>query len=174
MRVVSGSLGGRQFDSPKKKLTHPMSEKMRGAIFSVLGDIEGLSILDVFSGSGSLAIEAYSRGANRIIAIEADKNACQTIINNLSSLGINNDSVKVVNARIEGWLNTTNDTFDLVFADPPYKTANSQVAERLIRRLNKDGVMVLSWPGNKELPAIGTLIKAMDYGDSRLGFFKLN
>lgn len=147
---------------------------MRGAIFSVLGDIEELSVLDVFSGSGALAIEAYSRGAANVTAIEADKNAYKTIKNNLENLGIDNDSVKIVNARVEAWLNTTDDTFDLVFADPPYKATDAKVVERLISRLNKNGVMVLSWPGNKDLPTNDKLIRTINYGDSRLGFFKLS
>ncbi len=70
MRVIAGWLGGQNFDSPKSNRVHPMSDKMRGAIFGVLGDIKGLTVLDAFSGSGALAIESISRGAKSAIAID--------------------------------------------------------------------------------------------------------
>ena len=60
MRVISGKFGGQLFDAPKGHRTHPMSEKVRGALFSVLGDISGLTVLDAFAGSGALSIEAIS------------------------------------------------------------------------------------------------------------------
>lgn len=63
LRVISGSLGGRLINSPPGNKTHPMSEKMRGAIFNILGNIEGLDVLDAYSGSGAIALEAISRKA---------------------------------------------------------------------------------------------------------------
>ena len=173
MRVIAGLLGGRQFDSPKKSLTHPMSEKMRGAIFSTLGELDGLSVLDVYSGSGALAIEAYSRGAVQVVAIDSDKTAVTTIRSNLTSLQIPKQSIKVIQARIEGWLNTSSDCFDIIIADPPYEKTSVDVLKRLIHRLNSPGLMVLSWPGKEPMPELGELVKSMDYGDSRLGFFSL-
>lgn len=86
MRVVAGRLGGRIFDSPRTHRTHPMSEKARGAIFNVLGDIAGLSVLDAYSGSGALAIEAVSRGAKSVLAIEVDVEAVKTIARNIENL----------------------------------------------------------------------------------------
>ena len=64
MRIIAGTLGGRNFDS-KSQATHPMSEKMRGALFNVLGDIDGLKVLDCFAGSGAIGFEAISREPNR-------------------------------------------------------------------------------------------------------------
>ena len=88
MRVVAGFLGGQIFESPHGHRTHPMSEKVRGAIFSALGDIKGLNVLDAFSGSGALAIEAISRGAKTATAVEVDKRAHQVIQDNLKKLNI--------------------------------------------------------------------------------------
>jgi 16S rRNA (guanine966-N2)-methyltransferase len=56
MRIISGRLGGRQFEAPKGHKTHPMSEKMRGALFNVLGDISGLNVFDAYGGSGAMGI----------------------------------------------------------------------------------------------------------------------
>ena len=83
MRVVSGSLGGRLFDSPRTHRTHPMSEKARGALFNTLGDIHGLRILDAYAGSGAITIEAESRGAQHVTAIDIDVEAIRTIASNV-------------------------------------------------------------------------------------------
>jgi 16S rRNA (guanine(966)-N(2))-methyltransferase RsmD len=75
MRIIAGTLGGRTFESPHGRRTHPMSDKVRGSLFNTLGDIDGLTILDAFAGSGALAFEAISRGAEHVLAIEIDNRA---------------------------------------------------------------------------------------------------
>jgi 16S rRNA (guanine966-N2)-methyltransferase len=72
VRIIAGSLKGRTFSEPHGHRTHPMSEKVRGALFNALGDIEGLTFLDAFAGSGALSFEAASRGAKSVIAIDKD------------------------------------------------------------------------------------------------------
>ena len=76
MRIIAGTLKGQQFQTPHSHKTHPMGDKIRGALFNVLGDIEGLSFLDAFSGSGALAFEAASRGAASVLASGAGVVAC--------------------------------------------------------------------------------------------------
>jgi 16S rRNA (guanine966-N2)-methyltransferase len=73
LRVIAGELGGRFFDSPDSDATHPMSERMRGSLFNILGDIKGKTILDAFAGSGALSFEAVSRGAVHALTLEKDK-----------------------------------------------------------------------------------------------------
>jgi 16S rRNA (guanine966-N2)-methyltransferase len=85
MRIIAGRLGGRHFASPQGRRTHPMSDKMRGALFNALGDIDGLSVLDAFAGSGALAFEAVSRGAGHAVAIDVDKSAQRAIAENIST-----------------------------------------------------------------------------------------
>lgn len=103
MRVIAGTLGGRLFASPNGHRTHPMSDKMRGALFNILGDISGLRVLDAFAGSGALSFEAISRGAAVVVAIERDRRAQQTIVENVDSLGIA-DEIQVVRANAKAWL----------------------------------------------------------------------
>jgi 16S rRNA (guanine966-N2)-methyltransferase len=147
MRVISGWLGGRIFDSPRGHKTHPMSEKMRGAIFGALGEIKGLSVLDAFSGSGALAIEAISRGADTALAIEMDPAAHKIIENNIKNLGLE-DRVKATRAYAGAWSTRHQSmVFDVVLLDPPYDNIPYRDLKRMPRHVTKDGIMVLSWPG---------------------------
>lgn len=174
MRVVAGSLGGRIFESPHGHRTRPMSEKMRGAIFSALGDIEGLTVLDAFSGSGALAIEAVSRGAKNAVAIDADKGAHNIITKNIKNLGIENQ-VKAVRVFASAW-STRNQAskFDLVLLDPPYYEVPYRDLLRLPKHLAANGTMVLSWPGKSDPGRFEGLemIRNKTYGDSQLFFYK--
>jgi 16S rRNA (guanine966-N2)-methyltransferase len=176
MRVVAGWLGGRNFASPHGHRTHPMSEKARGGIFGVLGDIKGLTVLDAFSGSGALAIEAISRGAKNAVAIEVDKNAHRTITENLEALGIQ-DRVKAIRAFVNAWSTRhQNQQFDLVFADPPYKDIPYRDLDVLPRHLKDSGTLVLSWPGQAEpmrYPGL-QVVQTKDYGDAQLVFYQKN
>ncbi len=174
MRIVAGSLGGRNFDS-KSKVTHPMSEKMRGAIFNTLGNIEGLSVLDVFSGSGSISFEAVSRGAKDSLAIESNKHAQKDIEKNISKLGLA-DQVKLVKANFSSWLTTTNHTFDIIICDPPYDDIQLDKIVNLESRLIRGGILVLSLPPSTELPYLKNLnlVSEKPYGDSKLVFYKNN
>ena len=80
LRIIAGNLGGRFIDSPDTATTHPMSERMRGALFNILGDITGKVVLDPFAGSGALGLEALSRGAASALFLERDAKAQKTII----------------------------------------------------------------------------------------------
>lgn len=174
MRVIGGSLSGRIFEAPKGHRTHPMSEKMRGAIFGALGDIEGLRVFDPFSGSGALAIEAVSRGAASAVAIEVDPRAYNVILGNLEQLGIE-DKVKVVKAYAGAWSTRHQiEKFEVVLLDPPYDVVPYRDLKRMARHVADDGVLVLSWPGKADwYPFEGLkLIQNKNYGDSSLHFYK--
>ena len=174
MRLIAGKFGGRIISAPNIKSVHPMSEKARGAIFSALGDIEGLSVVDAFSGSGSIGIEAYSRGAKYVVLVEKNKSAAKIINQTISSMDIAED-VKVYNASVEKWTSFNKDKFDIVIADPPYDNFNLQTLDKLIASsLKQDGIFILSWPGRIALPEFTSvvLIKSLSYGDASIGFYK--
>ncbi len=174
MRVIAGFLGGRQFKAPHGHRTHPMSDKLRGAIFGVLGDIKGLTVLDAFAGSGALAIEAVSRGAHQAIALEVDKAAHQCIEENIASLGIS-DKVKATRTFANAWsTRNQNQTFDLIMLDPPYNDIPYRDLKTLPRHLKPGGTIVLSWPGETSLPAFQGLriVHSKRYGDAQLAFYQ--
>lgn len=173
MRVIAGRLGGRQFASPRGRRTHPMSDKARGALFNVLGDVSGLTVLDAFAGSGALAFEAASRGASRVVAIDVDKSAQRTIAANITSLGLA-DRVKLVRASAGAWLTTTDDQFDVILCDPPYDDQQPALVAKLAGRAKTGGLVVLSSPlsSDAELADNFQRLTAKDYGDAKLSFYR--
>ncbi|HUS26470.1 MAG TPA: 16S rRNA (guanine(966)-N(2))-methyltransferase RsmD [Nevskiaceae bacterium] len=173
MRVIAGTLGGRLFDSPHGHRTHPMSDKVRGALFNILGDLDDLHVLDAFAGSGALSFEAISRGATSAIAIESDRQAQQTIAENIRALQLGN-SIKLIKASANAWLQTNPDaTFDIVLCDPPYDDLQPTLLAKLAQRIAPTGILALSWPGAIDLPAFDglTQVEQRSYGDAQLVFF---
>jgi 16S rRNA (guanine966-N2)-methyltransferase len=176
MRIISGSLSGHQFASPKAASTHPMSEKARGGLFNSLGDISGLTVLDVFSGSGALGIEAISRGAASVLSIESDPIVVKVINQNIASLKLEKN-MKVVRAFFKSWSNrNTNDKYNIVLADPPYNRIDLGLPTllKLPRHLKDNGIMVLSWPGKVEPLILDDIkiVRIKKYGDAQLVFYR--
>lgn len=174
MRVIAGKLGGRNFVSPKTHRTHPMSDKVRGALFNALGDLNGLTVLDAFAGSGACSIEAVSRGAKSVLAIDIDVEAVKTIAENVRSLGLD-DVITVRRKNISGWSrNNQAQQFDVVLADPPYNDIRPDVLERLNVHVRVGGLLVLSWPGSEAVRDFSGLeiISHKTYGDAQLIFYK--
>lgn len=173
MRIIAGKLKGREFKSPHGHRTHPMSDKIRGALFNVLGDIENLTFLDAFAGSGALAFEAVSRGVASALAIDQDKDAHRALDENVKTLGL--DNVKVVHASASAWSeNNHNKQFDIVLLDPPYDNLQINLLEKLAdRHVKPGGLAVLSFAGNQEAPDLDMEIVAQkDYGDAQLVFYR--
>ena len=173
MRIIAGALGGRQFDSPKSFKTHPMSDKARGALFNVLGDITGLTVLDAFAGSGALSFEAISRGAASAVAIDNDRAAQKVIAANIAALGLH-ETARLVKAGAGAWLETNPDvTFDIVLCDPPYSDLQPGLLQKLAQRVTENGVLVVSWPGNLDVPDFPPLsrLDCKNYGDISLAFY---
>lgn len=174
MRVIAGRLGGRQFASPRGHRTHPMSDKMRGALFGILGDVSGIAVLDVFAGSGALGIEAASRGAAAITAIDHDKTAYATMLANIAELGLE-ERVHATRAYFNAWSTRhQNQQFDLILADPPYDRPPWRDINKLPRHLPPRGTLVISWPGKAEAPSFAGLhmVEQRNYGDGQLIFYQ--
>jgi 16S rRNA (guanine966-N2)-methyltransferase len=175
MRIIAGELKGREIRSPHGHKTHPMSDKVRGALFNVLGDVEGLSFLDAFAGSGALAFEAASRGAKSVIAIDNDRSAHPVLEHNLKELKLQK-TVHVVRANTGGWsIHNMEKKFDILLLDPPYDDLQPNLLGRLIKRhLPAAGLAVLSYPGAEEIPefAATEVAAAKKYGDSQLVFYR--
>ncbi len=126
MRVIAGDLGGRQLVAPRGWKVRPTSDRAREAIFSVLGDrVSGASVLDLYCGTGALAIEALSRGAASATLVDRDTRAA---LGNIENLGLG-ERVELVRADVARWLENREGgeekpIFDLVFIDAPYRLAD--------------------------------------------------
>ena len=124
MRVVAGRYGGRRLRAPRGAGTRPTADRVREALFAMLGDVQGLSVLDLFAGSGALGIEALSRGAAAATFVDSAPRAVRAIRDNLSALGIEAAEVRLQDAR--AFLRNARPQerqYDLVFLDPPYRRA---------------------------------------------------
>ncbi len=174
MRVISGIYGGRLLHEPHGHRTHPMSEKIRGALFNTLGDIEGLTVLDPFSGTGAIAIEAVSRGASSVMAVELDKSAYKTVVLNITDLQLER-KIAALRANAKTWSNAnTSKLFDIVIADPPFNQVSDTLLQKVQRHVKPGGLFVASLPADfrpKPVEQFELLI-VKSYGDAKLHFFK--
>ncbi len=173
-RIIAGRFGGRPIDDSGSERTHPMGERIRNALFNKLGsELEGAKVLDAFAGSGSLGLEALSRGAASALFIEKDRIAQKIIQKNIETLGVG-DEAHLVRATVSQWLETSDEQFDIIFADPPYHDPQLSTVARLFSLLKPNGLMVLSYPGRGEAPT-STEVVVVDnrrYGNANLVFYQ--
>jgi 16S rRNA (guanine966-N2)-methyltransferase len=126
MRVIAGRLGGRRLTAPRGKVTRPTSDRVRESLFALLGELEGESVLDLFAGAGGLGIEALSRGAAAAVFVETDGAAVKALRANLAALELHPEIAQVRREGVLVALRTAKareETYDLVFIDPPYTQA---------------------------------------------------
>lgn len=120
MKIVSGTYGGRPLKTLEGKTTRPTSDKVRGAMFNMIGPyFDGGRVLDLYAGSGGLSIEAVSRGMEQAVLVEKDRRAQGIIASNIQ---MTKESHKFQLLKMEAHqaLNQLQGTFDLIFLDPPY------------------------------------------------------
>jgi 16S rRNA (guanine966-N2)-methyltransferase len=129
MRVIAGAHGGRRLTAPRGRETRPTSDRVREALFSILGDVSALSVLDLYAGSGALAIEALSRGAASATLVDSSATAITAIRRNLADLGL---EAQVRRGDARAFLRAASGSapqYDLVFLDPPYRHTSELGAE---------------------------------------------
>jgi 16S rRNA (guanine966-N2)-methyltransferase len=142
MRVIAGTYGGRTLKAPRGASTRPTSDRVREALFSILGArTQGAKVLDLFAGSGALGLEALSRGAETVTFVDDDRVAIQAIKANLQALQANAQVRQTDALRFLGAASAGGAQYDLIFLDPPYR-----LAERLAPPLSEALPAVLA-PG---------------------------
>lgn len=176
VRIIAGVYGGRVVEGSGTDRTHPMSERMRNAIFnSIIDEIPGAQVLDAFAGSGAIGIEALSRGASHATFIEKDRIAQKIIENNLAKLRVSSDRAKLIRGPVSSVIERMDAAqFDLIFADPPYHDPQLSTVKNIFRLLKPNGLMVLSKPGKGEVPT-GAEVVVVDnrsYGNAALVFYR--
>src|SRR5438874_8011187 len=173
MRVISGIYGGRELVAPKGRATRPTSDRVREALFSILGDVGGDRVLDLFAGSGALAIEALSRGAAEATLVDSSGSAVEAVRRNLATLGIEAEVVRQPALRFLQRARETARQYDLVFIDPPYRLASilgRELAAALAPVLSADARVVAESDRRNPLGLELELLDERRYGDTLIHF----
>lgn len=173
MRITAGRLKGLEFYDMHGARAHPMSDRIKNALFNTLGDIVGLSALDAFGGSGALAFEAISRGADSATICEIDKKASKYITDSIIKLELKSQ-VSLVNRSVYSFINETSKKYDIVLVDPPFDEFDRLNTDLFTKIMNRGAVMVISLPSERLVPDVKalTLVKQTRYGNASLAFYK--
>ncbi len=167
-RIIGGSARGRTLSTPPGLATRPTSDRAREGLFNSLGNLAGLTVLDLYSGTGAIGLEALSRGASAATLVESELPALQAIRANAAALGF---TPTVVASTVERFLAGTPTPFDLIFLDPPYALEVTSVlvalapwaGDRLVvERATRDGAP--PWPPGIEEQ------KSRKYGEATLWY----
>ena len=167
---MAGELRGRRLKAPPGRAIRPTADRVREALFSILGDVSGLRVLDLFAGSGALGIEALSRGASEAVFVDSSPRAVTAIRANLGSLGLD---ATVRRRDALGFLEDpeARPDYQIVFVDPPYDLAGrlaAPLAERLPGILAADARIVTESDKRHPLILPFPLMRERVYGDTRL------
>jgi 16S rRNA (guanine(966)-N(2))-methyltransferase RsmD len=175
MRVTGGSLKGRTITVPHGSLDiRPAMDKMRESVFAVLGDLTGRSFLDLFAGSGILALEASSRGASPVTCVEKDPDKFPILLKNVS---ISEQRIACHRMAAELFLKRTKEKFSVIFLDPPFPYGHRtdlliSISDRKLCLNN--GLVLLHYPEEDTPPdCVGglSMIDERRYGRSRVRFY---
>lgn len=170
VRIIAGTAKGRRLDVPKRG-TRPLTGKAKEAIFSSLAmRVPQADVLDLYAGSGSLGLEALSRGARSCRFVERDRRAAAILEGNIEAIGLGG---AVIVSSVDGFLVTDEGSYDLVFLDPPYADRDEDIATNLVlvaERMRSDAVVVLHRRIDASLGSVERL-RVRDerrYGDARI------
>ncbi|KAB2954455.1 16S rRNA (guanine(966)-N(2))-methyltransferase RsmD [Heliorestis acidaminivorans] len=182
MRVIAGQAGGRRLFAVKGLNTRPTADRVKEAMFNVLAHrVQSAQCLDLFAGTGSLGLEALSRGAQSVLWVEKDRRAYQVIQKNIENLGMHNKG-KILQQdvfQVCKRLLQEGEKFDLIFADPPY---HREILPLLLQSLNEKpglltekGTIILESHRDEKVPnKVGRLEKRREdaYGDTVLHYYQ--
>ena len=179
MRVLTGQSKGKRLKVPKGKSLRPTASRIKKSIFDILGpEVAGTRVLDLFSGSGNLGIEALSLGAAFCVFVEKDPSTAGIIARNLRSVGYTEQS-RILNfdfRKALSMLSAENCGFDLVFVDPPYefygKTGPHEVARDIRSIVGEKGMMVIEHPSGNVINSEGFDVRTRKYGGTSVSFLR--
>jgi 16S rRNA (guanine966-N2)-methyltransferase len=165
VRIVAGYLGGRRIRAPRGAMVRPTSDRVREAVFSILGEIDGDAVLDLFAGTGAMGIEALSRGAERATLVDRSIGAAAR---NVGDLGLT-ERVRLVRADVRTFLARDDGAYDLIFCDPPYRLARRlgpDLDSLLPDRLRAGGRVIVETAADSGIELSLPLLKERRYGGS--------
>ena len=180
MRITGGALKGR-FTKCPDGVIRPAMDRMRESVFAILGDLTGKTFLDLFSGSGTIAIEAMSRGAEHVVLCEKDKIKVKTVFENVSMTEkVMHNKIECHFMPVELFIKRAKTKFDIIFCDPPFPYKfHQELIESISENglLNENGIVLIHRPSEKDMPeTLGNLRKKeyRSYGRSIVDFYEID
>ena len=176
MRIIAGTHRGRRIAAPKGEHTRPTGDRVREALFNLVGPVDDAAVLDLYAGSGALGIEALSRGARRCVFVDTDAAACAVIRRNLESLGLTGalvlqrDVASVLRAEAAG-----ERRYELVLLDPPYGSWSAlepELGSVLPAVVAGNGLVVVETDARVEPALPLDRVTTRRYGSARLSLFR--
>ena len=175
MRINSGIYKGRKLYPPKNLPVRPTTDKAKEALFNILNNefyFEDLAVLDLFSGTGNISYEFASRGCNPVTAVDADFRCIRFINDTITLL---NAPIKAVRANVFSYLNTINNRFDIIFADPPYNLDRiNEIPDAIFNNdlLNPEGLLVVEHSADTDFSKHPFYNETRIYSKVNFSFFR--
>ncbi|MFQ6677902.1 MAG: 16S rRNA (guanine(966)-N(2))-methyltransferase RsmD [Fidelibacterota bacterium] len=166
MRILAGSCKGRSIKTIQTKSYRPTQSKIRKSLFDILGPLDGVTFLDLYAGTGIIGFEAASRGASQVIFVETQLKFIRLLHENIQYF--NDEMFTVINNSALSYLATCGE-FDIIFADPPYRSDElSKLVKLSLEHINKNGRFILESEKGAPLPS-GARVRI--YGDTQLNIW---
>lgn len=182
MRIIAGKGRGKKLKTPKDNKVRPTLDRVKESLFNILGpEIMDSTFLDIFCGSGAIGIEAYSRGAEKVVFVDKDKDSINLTRENLASCNFSGGSYKILEEDAYSSINklaNSEGEFDYIFMDPPYDMSQITDLLKLISEkslLKSKGILIIETDIKEELDEnIGNLKKYREktYSISKLSFYE--
>jgi len=176
MRIIRGSHRGRQIHPPANLPVRPTTDLAKESFFNILENyffFEDLQVLDLFSGTGSLAYEFASRGSQLVIAVDNNPRCIRFISETATKLEF--EALRSIRANAFSFLKQTGQKFNIIFADPPYDLEGIEVIPQLVfekEMLLEDGWLIIEHPKEKSFADVPRMFDQRHYGKVNFSFFK--
>jgi 16S rRNA (guanine966-N2)-methyltransferase len=177
MRIISGKYKGRRISAPANITARPTTDFAKEGLFNLLNnkiDFEGIDVLDLFSGTGSISIEFVSRDCKSVISIEQNDRHCAFIRKVCTELKI--DNLSLLKTDVFKFINSCHTQFDMIFADPPYELDKlAQIPDLIFAKklLKSDGLFVLEHSANNKFENHPNFVDHRNYGNVNFSFFEV-
>ncbi|MCK4921833.1 MAG: 16S rRNA (guanine(966)-N(2))-methyltransferase RsmD [Bacteroidales bacterium] len=175
MRIISGKYKGRIISPPKNFKARPTTDRARESLFNILSntiDFDKINVLDLFSGTGSVGFEFASRGAKYVEMIELNFKHFKHLKDTIKLMSI--DNIKVIRADFFHYIRKKKNSFDIVFADPPFDMENFETVPELILNsnlLSKNGLLIIEHSKSFNFKTIEGFTEQRNYGGVNFSFF---
>ncbi len=176
MRIISGSHRGRHIMAPANLPVRPTTDLAKESLFNILNnsiDLEEVSVLDLFAGTGNISYEFASRGSKTVVAVDINLR-CTDFIKRTAAM-LNFDAIQVIKSNVFGFLKFANRPYDIIFADPPYDMENISLLPDLIFQnnlLNDNGLLIIEHSKDNDFALHPNFSHIRNYGKVNFSFFE--